>query len=366
MFEPGTSLPNKKRFKFTNFLVAGGYADIYLGVDTWRNNRKVAIKVYKKDKFDNIEQVQYYLRREMAFLDIQDDYSANTVDLIDHIIDPENELYVLIMSYIQGPDFEEYYSTLLAEGNPEPNIYYFLVKFIFIPLAEFLSYCHHHGVLHRDLSAGNILISTQQGKIIPVLIDWGAALNYDPAKIYQTPALLKDCKPSEEMQIYTSSYNPPEINECIGLLPQSDIYSFGSIMYYAFTKGTYRERATNPEDYVASPKKINKQCPSMLDKMVRKCTQYEPRDRYISFDELKEDLNKYIKRSIKVTKKHREAKRKAQRLRRAKLLAKSKKKTQRKFPAKKATAKKATAKKATAKKATAKKATAKRNHAKKV
>jgi serine/threonine protein kinase len=308
LFTPGEPLPQKKRYKMVNFLVSGGYADIWMGLDLAKRNRKVVVKVYKKEKFDSVGQMENYMRREMAFVDIQDDYEAYNMHLVDYVIDRENEQYILIMSYVNGPSFEDWLQEFLKKPEPEPNMYIYLVKYIFVPLAEFMSYIHHHGVLHRDLSAGNILIASRNEKPVPVLIDWGAALNFDPAKLYEVPPYLKECKSADEAQIYTSSYNPPEIDECIGLLPQSDIYSFGSIMYFAFTKGRYRDKPEEPQDYVASPRYINRKCPSSLDRIVVKCTQYEPRDRYLSFDELKQDLMKYLKRQLKLVRKKKPSK----------------------------------------------------------
>ncbi|MGH9554118.1 MAG: serine/threonine protein kinase, partial [Terriglobales bacterium] len=47
---------------------------------------------------------------------------------------------------------------------------------LFIPLCDAIAYSHEHGVIHRDLKPGNIILAeTEGGKPIPKIVDFGIA-----------------------------------------------------------------------------------------------------------------------------------------------------------------------------------------------
>jgi serine/threonine protein kinase len=295
MLKPNQSLPSRRKYKILELIAEGGFADLYLGLNE-KTNRKVTIKILRNSEFDSLIQAENYLRREVAFIDIQSKFSPNCLQLAEDIIEkrnPNKPRFILVMNYINGVDFEDWYSELLE--NPPPNLYKYLVQNIFLELSKYVEYCHHHGILHRDLSSGNVLVSMKKGKPVPAVIDWGAGLNFDPAELYEIPLLLEDMGDAKEFQIFTDGYSPPEIDMGKGMNCQSDIYSFGTIMYYAFTLGKTRKKCTKNEHYILDPIKKNKDCPAPLAKIVIKCTQYEPRDRYLSFDTIREDLQAFLK-----------------------------------------------------------------------
>ena len=295
MLKPGKSLRARRKYQITKFLESGGFSDLYLGLNK-QNNHKIVIKILKNSEFDNSHQAEEYWRRERAFINIQSKYSPDTLKLIDSFIDrfnPDTPKFVLVTNYIQGMDFTDWFDDY-CDKDP-PHFYRYLVKNIFLPLCDYFIYIHSHGLLHRDFSPSNIMVKTK-GKVIPVVIDWGASLNFDPGKLYDKPPLLKKMEYTDELQIYTPGYAPPEVNEGKGMVPQSDIYSFGGIMYYCFTKGQQPDEDDPVEDTYLTPQDINEDCPDELEYVVERCTRYEPRDRFISFEEVKMELKRFVKK----------------------------------------------------------------------
>jgi serine/threonine protein kinase len=295
MLDSGTILQHGN-YKILGYLDSGGCADLYTGLDI-RRNQKVAIKVFRNKEFDELEEVKSFYHRETAFIDIQANYSPYTLKLIDSFIEQQNNSYYIITNLINGLDFEKWYEDWIL--TKPKNMYHYLIKNIFYPLSDYLAYVHCHGIMHRDFSPSNLLISKVNSKIIPTVIDWGGSTNFDPALISKVPDLLEKMDVCDEYQVYTLGYEPPELNLGVKLVPQSDIYCFGVILYYALTKGKYRKRNRAHSSYTLKPKKINWRCPELLSHIVEKCTQYEPKDRYLTFTELKQDLALYLKKAKK-------------------------------------------------------------------
>ena len=50
-----------------------------------------------------------------------------------------------------------------------------MAKKIFLPLSEYMTFCHSQGIVHRDFTFNNIMICTgaQPNDVYPIVIDWG-------------------------------------------------------------------------------------------------------------------------------------------------------------------------------------------------
>lgn len=292
--KPGSLLRIRRKYQILEFLESGGFSDIYIAKNV-ESNRKVVIKILINENFDDIAQAEQYWRRERAFINIQSQYAPYALQLIDALIDkinPDNPKFIFITSYIKGHDFETWFHQFKEENRPDFCDY--LIKNVFYPLAEYFTFTHSHGLIHRDFSPGNIIISKYKKRTVPVVIDWGAGLNFDPATIDKEPPDLEDLPYSEDDQIFTPGYAPPEIDMGRIQVPQSDIYSFGKIMHFALSGGE------EPKELSGSALKRFKiqwedyNYPEFLKKVVEKCIRYEPKDRYRTFEEVKQDLKQYL------------------------------------------------------------------------
>jgi len=75
----------------------------------------------------------------------------------------------IVMELLEGSDLD----TLLLERGALPAVE---VVRLMLPILDGLRAAHAQGVIHRDIKPGNIFLAKVQGRIIPKLVDFGAAL----------------------------------------------------------------------------------------------------------------------------------------------------------------------------------------------
>jgi len=157
-------------------------------------------------------------------------------------------------------------------------------------IADGISYAHREGVLHRDLKPSNILVEPS-GR--PKITDFGLAKRVvEDSELTATGAIIG-----------TASYMSPE--QASGKVKQvnesSDIYSLGAILYATltgkppFTGCTAAETLTRVVNGEVTPPRVeNPQIPEELQAICLRCLEKDPRRRYGSARELKEDLERFL------------------------------------------------------------------------
>jgi serine/threonine protein kinase len=97
---------------------------------------------------------------------------------------------------------------------------------LFKQVCEAVEHAHQRGILHRDLKPANILVTTQSGRAVPKLIDFGVAKRIES----QEEAVVSS--DSEEM-VGTPMYMSPEqiYGRSEDIDTRSDLYSLGVVLY---------------------------------------------------------------------------------------------------------------------------------------
>src|SRR5881398_1969869 len=158
-------------------------------------------------------------------------------------------------------------------------------------VARTVHYAHEHGILHRDIKPGNILLDA---KGEPLLTDFGLArLVEAESTITGTLEVLG-----------TPSYMAPEqaVGETRKLTSATDVYGLGAVLYQLltgqppFAGGTTYEtirllRDTEPRQ----PRLLNPKIDRDLSTICLKCLEKDPRRRYSSALALSEDLERWLK-----------------------------------------------------------------------
>jgi serine/threonine protein kinase/Tfp pilus assembly protein PilF len=158
-------------------------------------------------------------------------------------------------------------------------------------LARTVHYAHEHGILHRDIKPGNILLDAQ-GE--PLLTDFGlAGLMEAESTITRTLDVMG-----------TPSYMAPEqaAGEHTKLSKATDIYGLGAVLYQLLTDhppfagGTTYETIrlllnTEPRQ----PRLWNRKIDRELSTICLKCLEKDPQRRYSSALALAEDLEHWLK-----------------------------------------------------------------------
>src|SRR5881394_1564539 len=158
-------------------------------------------------------------------------------------------------------------------------------------LARTVHYAHEHGILHRDIKPGNILLDAE-GE--PLLTDFGlAGLMEAESTITRTLEVMG-----------TPSYMAPEqaTGEHTKLSKATDIYGLGAVLYQLLTDhppfagGTTYETIrlllnTEPRQ----PRLWNRKIDRELSTICLKCLEKDPKRRYASALSLAEDLEHWLK-----------------------------------------------------------------------
>jgi WD40 repeat protein len=158
-------------------------------------------------------------------------------------------------------------------------------------LARAISHAHERGVIHRDLTPANILL-TKTG--VPKISDFGLAKLFGDSK---------DTHVRTETLVGTPSYMAPEqIQDSPQTGRHTDIYGLGAILYEALT-GRPPFRADNPLATLRQvescdpvpPCRLQPDLPRDLEAVCLKCLEKEPARRYASAQDLADDLRRFLR-----------------------------------------------------------------------
>ena len=158
-------------------------------------------------------------------------------------------------------------------------------------VARTVHYAHEHGILHRDIKPGNILLDKNSE---PHLTDFGLARLLDTqSSVTRAIDVLG-----------TPSYMAPEqaAGGTIKLSKATDVYGLGAVLYQLltgqppFAGGTTYEtirllRDTEPRQ----PRQLNPKIDRDLSTICLKCLEKDPKRRYSSALALGEDLGHWLK-----------------------------------------------------------------------
>ena len=158
-------------------------------------------------------------------------------------------------------------------------------------VARTVHYAHGHGILHRDIKPGNILLDA---KGEPHLTDFGLArLVESESSVTQTLDVLG-----------TPSYMAPEqaVGNNAAVSSATDVYGLGAVLYQLltgqppFAGGTTYETIKLLEDTEPRPPRLlNPKVDRDLSTICLKCLEKDPKRRYSSALALAEDLEHWLK-----------------------------------------------------------------------
>lgn len=263
MLEIGSLVDGK--YKILNKVGQGGMSVVYLAMNE-KANKQWAVKEVRKDGIKDFEVVKQGL---VAETDILKKLSHPNLPSIIDVIDTD-ESFIIIMDYIQGNSLNKALEEFGAQ--PQENVIAWAKQ-----LCDVLGYLHTRTppIIYRDMKPANIMLKPD-GNV--TLIDFGTAREYKEKNLADTTCLG------------TVGYAAPEQFGGMGQTDaRTDIYCLGATLYHLVT-------GMNPCEppYEIKPiREINPSLSAGLERIIQKCTQRDPNDRYQSAAELMYALEHY-------------------------------------------------------------------------
>src|SRR5919108_1443872 len=255
---------------------AGATSRVYLARDPFAE-RDVAIKVLQFAQDADRETERMVHKAFVAEASLAGKLNhPHIVDIYDAVVDPDRSY--LVMEYVPGKTLDEH-------ASPTTLLPLVKVVEIIFKCIRALEYAFQHGVIHRDIKPGNILLSESGETKVG---DFGASFQLRLAE-----------KTTQLKGIGSPAYMSPEQLRMEKITHQTDIYSLGVTMFRLLTGRLPYEAGThvaltfailnNPPPRPAS---FRPDLPQLLDDIVMKAIAKNPAERYASWLDFGKDVTR--------------------------------------------------------------------------
>ena len=254
-------------YKIVEKIGIGGMSNVYLGRNT-NSGSLAAVKIIKKQYTQQKDHIERFFTREVEITKGLN--HKNIVKLLNY--GQKNGTYYLIYEYVPAVSLDRY----LIENK---KISILSIENVSRQILSALAYAHSKGIIHRDIKPENILIS-ESGEV--KITDFGIAKALSSSTITTTGMFLG-----------SPGYISPEQAEGKKVDNRSDLYSFGVLLFEILT-GKQLFTAETPwaivNKHINTPapdiSKIVKNIPLHLSRIVTKCLEKNPMDRFSDANEI--------------------------------------------------------------------------------
>ncbi len=250
-------------------------ADVFEAEDTLLN-RSVAVKVLHANFASDEAFVTRFRREAQAAGNLS---HPNIVAIYDW--GQDSGTYYMVMELIKGQTLRD---VIKADGKILPR----RAAEIASETAAALSVAHQHGVYHRDVKPGNIMITTDGAVKVT---DFGIARALDDSEeLTRTGAVIG-----------TATYFSPEQAQGLPADERSDVYSLG-IVLYEMLAGKPPFSGESPvavayqhvSEAAVPANEVDTDSPPELAAIAAHAMKKRPDERYQSADEMRADLQRYL------------------------------------------------------------------------
>ncbi|HSE41972.1 MAG TPA: protein kinase [Acidobacteriota bacterium] len=262
-------------YKILSTIGSGGMGDVYRASDS-RIGREVAIKILPRQFSQDPDRLRRF------------EQEARAVGMLNHpnivaIYDTGtyNGSPYLVSELLQGEVLQK---KLSGQAVPIRKAVDYALQ-----IAKGLSAAHEKGIIHRDLKPGNIFV-TKEGRV--KILDFGLAKLTHPESSQPSAPEAKDMTETGVV-LGTITYMSPEQVTGRKVDRRSDIFAFGTVLYEMlsgkrpFGGETQIEimhaiLKADPSDLSQS----NGNIPPSLERIVRRCLEKDPNQRFQSTSDL--------------------------------------------------------------------------------
>ncbi len=167
---------------------------------------------------------------------------------------------------------------------------------IFLKVCDAVQFAHEHGVLHRDLKPGNILIR-EDGE--PLVVDFGLAKLRNSDSTFSLSITGHVVGTVENMA-------PEQAESSKDVDERADVYALGTILYQMLTGHRHFEASGNlvadaqtlKTHEPVKPRTLNPHIDPDLEIITLKALRYDPKERYRNVAVLRADIEHYRRGEI--------------------------------------------------------------------
>lgn len=269
------------QYKIQEKIGSGGQGTVYRALDT-KLNRTVVIKILPPELTQKTANFKRFERE--AQLCSQLDH-PNICTIYD--FNEANGVFYIAMQYVEGKNVRQ-----LVAGRP---LELRSALSIAIQVTDALAYAHSKNIIHRDIKAGNVMV-TPAGQV--KILDFGLAKLLEDEQVESHEGLDRTEITELGIPYGTATYAAPEQAKGERADERSDIFSTG-VLVYEMLSGIWAFQGKTVIDVrhqvlYGTPKPLADMrvdaLPPGLQPIVDKALQKEPKNRYQKISQMRDDL----------------------------------------------------------------------------
>lgn len=256
----------------------GGMGSVYKSFQA-NMNRPVAIKTLPRQLAEDPNFAGRFRQEAVLLASLQHPHILPVFDF------GECEGYAyLVMPYVKSGTLKD-----LMKDSPLPLQ---KIRTLISQIGGALDYAHSHGLVHRDVKPGNVLID-ESGNCL--LMDFGLAKMFESSQEYTATGGI----------LGTPAYMSPEQGRGEKADRRSDIYALG-VMLYEMATGQLPYNAESAiaiiyqhiHDPLPLPRRLNPQLPAAVEKVILKAMAKDPESRYPTAGDMVRALQQAIPENL--------------------------------------------------------------------
>ncbi|GAA4939893.1 Stk1 family PASTA domain-containing Ser/Thr kinase [Actinoplanes utahensis] len=264
------------RYQVGELLGYGGMAEVHRGRDL-RLGRDVAIKMLRTDLARDATFLERFRREAQNSAALNHPAIVAVYDTGEEISPTGEKLPFIVMEFVNGRTLKE---VLAQEQRLQPRRALETIA----DICAALEFSHRHGIIHRDIKPGNVMI-TQNGQVKVMDFGIARALASGATTMTQTSAVIG-----------TAQYLSPEQARGESVDARSDVYAAGCVLFELVigqppfvgdspVSVAYQHVREEPR----VPSSIVRDVPPDVDAIVLKALSKNPLNRYQSAQEMRAD-----------------------------------------------------------------------------
>jgi eukaryotic-like serine/threonine-protein kinase len=264
------------RYQVGELLGYGGMAEVHKGRDL-RLGRDVAIKMLRTDLARDATFQERFRREAQNSAALNHPAIVAVYDTGEEVSSTGEKLPFIVMEFVNGQTLKE---VLAQEGRLQTR----RALEIIADICAALEFSHRHGIIHRDIKPGNVMI-TPNGQVKVMDFGIARALASGATTMTQTSAVIG-----------TAQYLSPEQARGEAVDARSDVYAAGCVLFELLVghppfvgdspvSVAYQHVREEPR----APSSINREVSPDVDAIVLKALSKNPINRYQSAQEMRAD-----------------------------------------------------------------------------